>query len=129
MSCASLLLALCEVIYPGRVRIKRRGCNLPQATVTCTEVMAVGDNTGRILATNVFERQSGQWKVPSPRLSLLLYCCASRDSHGVAHVFESGNVAFLDCALIVRFMLDVPQHATADFGSSCNTDQRGNNSC
>ena len=34
-----------------------------QATVTCTEVMAVGDNTGRILATNVFERQGGQWKV------------------------------------------------------------------
>ncbi len=38
-------------------------CLAAQATVTCTEVMAVGDNTGRILATNVFERQGGQWKV------------------------------------------------------------------
>ena len=38
-------------------------CPAAQATVTCTEVMAVGDNTGRILATNVFERQGGQWKV------------------------------------------------------------------
>jgi len=46
-------------------------CPAAQATVTCTEVMAVGDNTGRILATNVFEQQGGQWKV---RCAVLTAC-------------------------------------------------------
>jgi hypothetical protein len=31
--------------------------------VTCTEVMVAGEAQGRILATNVFERQGGKWKV------------------------------------------------------------------
>lgn len=44
--------------------------------VTCTEILDNDDSTGRIAATNVFERQRGQWKItlhhgsPAPPLRL-----------------------------------------------------------
>lgn len=38
-------------------------CTCAQAFVTCLEVVRAGGTTGRILATNVFERQDGTWKI------------------------------------------------------------------
>jgi hypothetical protein len=34
-----------------------------QAFVTCVELTEAGDSKGRIVATNVFERQGGAWKL------------------------------------------------------------------
>ena len=34
-----------------------------EAFVTCVEVVESGEVTGRVLATNVFERQGGAWKL------------------------------------------------------------------
>ena len=42
------------------------------AYVTCVEVIDAGDSRGRMVATNIFEKQGGQWKLvhhhasPSP---------------------------------------------------------------
>lgn len=33
------------------------------AFVTCIEVVDAGDSRGRVAATNVFEKQNGQWKL------------------------------------------------------------------
>lgn len=43
-------------------------CDLPcllcsTAYVTCLELMDAADSRGRILATNIFEKQEGKWKL------------------------------------------------------------------
>jgi hypothetical protein len=40
-------------------------CCVPcsHAYVTCLEIMEASDSRGRILATNIFEKQGGQWKI------------------------------------------------------------------
>lgn len=40
-----------------------RSSHAVQAFVTCQEVVRAGGTMGRILATNVFERQGGAWKI------------------------------------------------------------------
>lgn len=34
-----------------------------QAFVTCLETVDAGDSRGRVIATNCFEKQDGQWKI------------------------------------------------------------------
>jgi ketosteroid isomerase-like protein len=52
---------------PGTVKIEvsdvRTAVSAGQAFVTCLELLDSQDNRGRIVATNVFERQDGQWKI------------------------------------------------------------------
>ena len=40
-------------------------CALPSrfGYVTCMEIMEASESRGRILATNVFEKQGGKWKI------------------------------------------------------------------
>lgn len=39
------------------------GVECLQAYVTCIEIVQAGGSKGRILATNVFEKQDGVWKI------------------------------------------------------------------
>jgi hypothetical protein len=38
-------------------------CCCSDGYVTCVEVMESGDSKGRILATNIFQKQGGKWKI------------------------------------------------------------------
>lgn len=55
------------ILGAGRVRVAledvRVAAGEEQAFVTCVEVVEADESTGRVLATNVFERQGGRWKL------------------------------------------------------------------
>ena len=64
---SSVLASWKIILSSGRMKITTEDVRIfateSEGFVTCVEVMDAGDSRGRIVATNVFEKQGGKWKI------------------------------------------------------------------
>ena len=64
---ASVLESWKYVLAAGRMKISVQDVRIyateSEGFVTCVEVLDADDSQGRIVATNIFEKQGGKWKI------------------------------------------------------------------